>query len=250
MVSGWKDTLDVFLVFVRLAFTILDPLFSAVITSFLIQSSTALQDPTTINNYLLAQLIAIQRAAASESSVDDIAASPYAPGDSTGQPSDFWVNGLWIASLTIALSSALFAVLVKQWLQHYVSVVSGSQRDWVLARQYRFLRLWKWQVPLIIDVLPILLHLALFLFLAGLAVFFEPLHVGLFVAITGATFCLYVSFNALPLFFPDYSVIQDRNQRHIACCTQLTRSSSGLMLRRSWITPALALHIGAEGERA
>ncbi len=33
-----------------------------------------------------------------------------------------WINGLWAASLVVAL----VAVLVKQWLHHYTSLPSGT----------------------------------------------------------------------------------------------------------------------------
>ncbi|KAH9830358.1 uncharacterized protein C8Q71DRAFT_851345 [Rhodofomes roseus] len=169
-------------------------------------SASALQDSTTINSYLLAELIAVQRAAANGASLANVDPSPYGPGDPTGEPTDVWVNALWISSLTIALSSALFAVLVKQWLQRYESVISGSQRERVLVRQYRFNGLRKWKVATIIDVLPIFLHVALFLFLAGLAVFFHPLNTDLsylVIAVTGATLVIYTCVNFLPVIYPD-----------------------------------------------
>ncbi|KIY62557.1 hypothetical protein CYLTODRAFT_173217 [Cylindrobasidium torrendii FP15055 ss-10] len=38
---------------------------------------------------------------------------------------DVWVNALWFTSLALSLSSALLAVLSKQWLRQYLSFVSG-----------------------------------------------------------------------------------------------------------------------------
>ncbi|KAH9830362.1 uncharacterized protein C8Q71DRAFT_727595 [Rhodofomes roseus] len=198
MVQGWKDTMDVFLVFAGL--------FSATVTAFLLQSASSLSDPTKINNYLLAELIAVQRAAANGTSMDSVDPSPYAPGDTTGEPVDVWVNALWILVLMAALMTALLAFLVKQWLQHYLSVVQGTQRDRALVRQYRFTALHTWKVSLIIDVLPIFLHVALFLFLLGLAVFFHRLHTHLSYLIiigTGIAVVVYFCLNFLPLIYPD-----------------------------------------------
>ncbi|KAF9062529.1 hypothetical protein BDP27DRAFT_1233487, partial [Rhodocollybia butyracea] len=93
------------------------------------------------------------------------------PNRSAPTTVDFWVNGLWFTSLTIALSVALFAVLAKQWLRQYMSNVTGTPRERAFIRQFRFDGLEKWHVRLLIGMLPILVHLALILFLAGLVIF-------------------------------------------------------------------------------
>lgn len=160
-VNGWKDNLDVFLVFVGL--------FSTIVTSFLVQSSQALQDFGMINASLLIELIAVQRAVVSGLSPEDIPPSPYSGDSRTGQTIDIVVNALWIASLTISLASALVAVLAKQWLHHYAAAASGTQRDRVLLQQCRFMALEQWHIPFIVGMLPLMLHVSLFLFWAGLA---------------------------------------------------------------------------------
>ncbi|KAH9830360.1 uncharacterized protein C8Q71DRAFT_842903 [Rhodofomes roseus] len=218
MIGRWKDSINVFLVFVGL--------FSGTVTSFLLHSASALQDPTTINSYLLAELIAVQRAAANGASLANVDPSPYGPGDPTGKPTDVWVNALWISSLTIAVSSALFAALVKQWLQRYESVISGSQRERVLVRQYRFNGLRKWKVATIIDVLPIFLQVAVFLFLAGLAVFYHPLNADLsylVIAFAGATLLIYTCVNFLPVIYPD-CVFKTPISEHLSIVLRYARS--------------------------
>ena len=64
----------------------------------------------------------------------------------------------------------------------------------------------KSNITVIVALLPIVLHLALFLFLCGLAVFFRSLHTGLsYIVITllGVTIITYATFNCLPLIYPD-----------------------------------------------
>ncbi|KAJ6457643.1 hypothetical protein C8R45DRAFT_844241 [Mycena sanguinolenta] len=119
---------------------------------------------------------------------------------------DLWVNGLWFTSLTISLCVALFAVLSKQWLRQYLSIVTRSARDQALIRQFRFEGLKTWRVQEIVGVLPIPLHLSLILFLVGLVVFLHPLSIVLaWVSgvITLTTIALYAGANFLPLLFID-----------------------------------------------
>ncbi|KAL1730351.1 hypothetical protein EV714DRAFT_211128, partial [Schizophyllum commune] len=160
-VYGWMDRLDAFLVFVGL--------FSTIVASFLIQSSQALQDYNKITASLLLELIAVQRAVAIGASSQDVPSSAFSLDSNAGQAIDVVINGLWIASLTISLASALVAVLAKQWLHRYTMSSSGTQRDRALLQQYRYTALERWHVPFIIGSLPLMLHGALFLFLAGLA---------------------------------------------------------------------------------
>ncbi|KAF9062898.1 hypothetical protein BDP27DRAFT_1480334 [Rhodocollybia butyracea] len=60
--------------------------------------------------------------------------------------SDLWVNGLWFTSLAVTLSVALFAILTKQWLRQYMSIITGSSRERTFIRQFRFDGLKKWHV--------------------------------------------------------------------------------------------------------
>ncbi|KAE9408811.1 hypothetical protein BT96DRAFT_807402, partial [Gymnopus androsaceus JB14] len=137
MTGELGDSLDILLVFAGL--------FSSVLSTFVVQTAQSLsQDPGQL-------------------STSGTAFSPSIL--------DLWVNGLWFTSLTIALSVALFAVLAKQWLRQHLSIVTGSPRERALIRQFRFDGLEKWHVQALIGMLPILLHLSLMLFLAGLVIF-------------------------------------------------------------------------------
>ncbi|KAF9488358.1 hypothetical protein BDN71DRAFT_468749 [Pleurotus eryngii] len=166
MVNKASDGLDLLLVFAGL--------FSAVLTTFLVQTSQSLSnDDAAISVSLLSELVMIQRAMANGTSIESIP-----PAETTSSPSrsDVWVNGLWFIGLTLSLSTALLAVLARQWLHQYTAITSGTPRDRSLIRQYRYDGLTKWRVLVLISLLPVLLHIALGLFLVGLVVFIMPLN--------------------------------------------------------------------------
>ncbi len=149
-------------------------------------------------------LLEILKATASNGSQISI---PSSPTDFFSvSRSDEWVNSLWFVSLTLSLITALVAVLVKQWLHQYIAIVSDSSaRDRARIRHMRYAGLQTWQVPMIIGMLPVLLHISLALFFAGLAVFLFSLgmKVAWLVSIIGAaTYVAYTIALILPLIYP------------------------------------------------
>ncbi|PBK83085.1 hypothetical protein ARMGADRAFT_945368, partial [Armillaria gallica] len=165
MVEESRDNVDVLLVFAGL--------FSAVVTTFVAQTSQSLQpDYAAMTASLLYESVLVQRAIANGSSVDSIAPSPLNPTIAfVPATTDVWVNGLWFVSLFLSLTTALVAVLVKQWLHHYVALPSGTPRDRSFTRQFRYAGFQKWHVQIVIGLLPVLMHLALAIFLTGLVIF-------------------------------------------------------------------------------
>ncbi|KAK0188897.1 hypothetical protein F5146DRAFT_983608 [Armillaria mellea] len=156
MAEGWRDALDVLLVFAGL--------FSAVVTTFVADVNYGQVTAT-----LLIELIDVQRSAANGSLVNTIPRS-----DLTFRPSasDTWVNGLWFTSLSLSLSTALFAVLTKQWIHQYMSVSSGTPQDRCRLRQFRYMGLQRWGVDLIIGLLSVLMSASL----ASVSSRVSPLH--------------------------------------------------------------------------
>ncbi|KAF9029723.1 hypothetical protein BDZ89DRAFT_1065206 [Hymenopellis radicata] len=195
-----RDGLDVMLVFAGL--------FSAVVTSFLVQVSQSLQaDYTAMSAILLYDLVAIQLSIAEGPSSQVNITAPSVNPMQTFRPDSItvWVNGLWVVSLTASLVVALSAVLIKQWLHHYTSIPSGTPGACSHLRQYRFIGLQKWRVSVVIGLLPIVMHTSLALFLAGLVLFFIPLRTSLACAVgifTVALCLLYLVSSAMPIFFP------------------------------------------------
>ncbi|KAK0436780.1 hypothetical protein EV421DRAFT_1715721, partial [Armillaria borealis] len=165
MIEDWRDRLDVLLVFAGL--------FSAVVTTFVVQTSQSLQvDNSQVTASLLYELINIQRATANESPVDDVPRSSINPFTAFHPNAlDAWVNGLWFTSLSLSLITALVVVVAKQWIHHYISIPSGTARDRGRLRHFRFMGLEEWHVLIIIGLLPVLLHVSLGIFIIGLVVF-------------------------------------------------------------------------------
>lgn len=131
-------------------------------------------------------------------------------------PSDFaplrssrWLNGIWFTSLVLSLIVAFLCILLKQWLEEYNGRILApfpSVRQWARRRTFYFDGLTDWGVPVFIALLPILLHVALFLFLAGLGVFLLPLDSANAIWLLTLTGCLavfYVVSTILPFARPD-----------------------------------------------
>jgi hypothetical protein len=103
--------------------------------------------------------------------------------------------------LAISLSVSSLAVLVKGWINALAVDPSGSPRQVAHLRQSRHDGAEQWRLDHIIHSLPLLLLVALMLFLSGLAVFTWNLDrtiAGIVLAITSATALAYVASFVLP----------------------------------------------------
>ncbi|KAJ7586288.1 hypothetical protein C8J56DRAFT_760997, partial [Mycena floridula] len=163
MLRSFRDTIDALLVFAAL--------FSGVVTTLLVQTSQAFQpDYACITTLLLIEQIQLLRAAGNTSAINAVPSSLDGQ-QAAGTKTDIWINGLFIASLSLSLATALLSVLIKQWLQAYSAVTQGSAMERALIRQFRITGLENWKVPEIIGVLPLILHASLAAFFIGLALF-------------------------------------------------------------------------------
>lgn len=111
------------------------------------------------------------------------------------------LNVLWTVGLTLALISAAFAITVQQWLRQLTTPLHLSAQDAACLRQWRYDALLEWHVPSIINILPLLLLIAVFLFIAGLIAFVSPHSVAVAAAITGVSIFAFM-FLALATFSP------------------------------------------------
>ncbi|OJT04106.1 hypothetical protein TRAPUB_5151 [Trametes pubescens] len=150
-------------------------LFSAILTAFNVQSylllQPAAQDPT---------LLALQQISAQLSSFStnppfiNSTQPAYQQTDTTPPPvprAAVWLNAVWFSSLILSLSSASVGIMVKQWINEYNGgISSGNSRKTAQLRQYRLNGLVVWRVRDIVMVIPVLLQLALALFLAGMLI--------------------------------------------------------------------------------
>lgn len=203
---------------------------SAVITAFNVESYLLLQ-PTTPDPTLLAlQQISLQLSSFSTGPPPVFVNSTHpALQQSSTSPSSIpgaaiWLNTLWFSSLILSVSSASVGIMIKQWLNEYTSGIAsadseqGSSRQTARLRQYRLNNLIKWHVGDIVNSIPVLLQVAMALFLAGLLVLLWTLHstvaaistvlAGLLVAFTLSTAvlpsikpgCAYLSPQSLALY--------------------------------------------------
>jgi hypothetical protein len=78
-----------------------------------------------------------------------------------------WVNRLWFSSLMFSLTSALGVSLAKGWVTQFSSTVSGSSWGDAQSHSKRYRELARWHLDLIVQCLPILIHIAFFLLSIG-----------------------------------------------------------------------------------
>ena len=143
-------------------------LFSAVVTAFIIESYKALkQDPSEVLlSRILAQL---------ESRVNgtDILTIPTF----TPNPSDIRINILWFLSLIFSLTTVLIGIISLQWLREHLRPHTDLEPQIAFSLHYLSVEsLDRWYLPQIFTALPLLLQLALVLFLAGILDFLWSLN--------------------------------------------------------------------------
>ncbi|KAG6875357.1 hypothetical protein C0992_004185 [Termitomyces sp. T32_za158] len=110
MIQSFRDILESLLVFAAL--------FSAVVTTFVAQTSQALQpDNSQIMVSLLIESNQVLEAAGNKASINAVPVASLGPKSRTHSSIDVWVNGLFFTSLALSLSTALLSVLAKQWIQ-------------------------------------------------------------------------------------------------------------------------------------
>lgn len=166
------------------------------------------QDFTAVTASLLVELVALQRATATGGDISQVPPSLITFTSAVSPSlSDIWLNGLWIVSLVLTLSTAVLAGLVKQWLHFYLTDVTGSPKRRACTRKYRYTGLSQWGVPTIIEILPVMMNTSLFLFFIGLILFVQDLAstdalMWLLVGLASALFGLYVLSALLPLWLP------------------------------------------------
>lgn len=198
VVKYWNDEIDVLLTFVSHCCIVRNVgltsyilfqagLFSAILTAFNVQSYQLLQ-PADQTVAILGQISAQLASFA----LDPTFVNSTQPAFDTNAPSSsfraplyaIWLNCLWFASLVFSLASASIGILVKQWLKEYSAGLYGSSRDIARRRQYRLNNLRRWQVEMIVASLPVLLQIAVTLFLAGLIILVHSINYTVAVVVT------------------------------------------------------------------
>lgn len=198
-VKMWKEDIDTLLVFAGL--------FSAVVTAFSAQSYSLLQSDNSASALLLLEQISLQlnEFGSINAQINGTKQSPQlSVGNSNFSPAPYAVrlNILWFSSLVCSLVDALIGILAKQWLREYMSECSSSPREAVHLRQHRYNGLIGWYIPEIIAFLPLLLEIALVLFLIGLIELLWSLHpfvAGVVSVLVAVSLLFYVCTSILPI---------------------------------------------------
>ena len=213
MAESWKDDADGILIFVRryrlcpqlllLIRHTQTGLFSAAVASLISVSIQDLQqNPQDTSNFYLANTY--------QATINPNASSslPTSPPPFTPPNYAIWVNGLWFLSLVISITCALLATLLQQWARRYLKVTQPRYSPHKRARIRAFFAegVDKFLLPWAVEALPTMLHLSLFLFFAGLAVFLWNVNLTIFKLVLswiGLCTALYGCITFLPILHHD-----------------------------------------------
>ncbi|KZT54218.1 hypothetical protein CALCODRAFT_438977, partial [Calocera cornea HHB12733] len=161
LIETCNDAMDNLLIFAAL--------FSAIVTAFLMLSLPLLQPD---NSQAMVDGITALSAQIAVLRDSDISMPPiYQASAFMLSMTDVWVNALWLLSLMISLTTSVLAMLIKQWLRAFVTDLPSAPRNRAHHRQFRLDGVQIWHVPRIASSLPVLIHVAVGLFLAGLMIY-------------------------------------------------------------------------------
>ena len=151
-------------------------LFSATVTAFIIEGYRNLQpDPKDLAVSILTH-ISLQLAATNGS----LAVPPFTGSSVPFQAPVHAVrsNILFLLSLAFSLAGALAAILVQQWATNYLHGTQSRPSPRVRAGIRAFLRggVIDFHFPSLVEAIPALLHISLFLFFGGLFEFMNPIN--------------------------------------------------------------------------
>ncbi|PSR78468.1 hypothetical protein PHLCEN_2v7411 [Hermanssonia centrifuga] len=167
-----KEDIDTLLVFAGL--------FAAVLTPFLAETYQTLSEDPADTSVAIQRHMSVQLSSYVMINGFLNSTVPAFPSDSPPfdpPPFALFINVLWFASLALAVVTASFGILVKQWLREYMAIeTSRSVKSRLRVRQFREGGLKKWKVFEIAAVLPLLLQIALGLFFVGLCFFSWLVH--------------------------------------------------------------------------
>ncbi|THV06065.1 hypothetical protein K435DRAFT_834486 [Dendrothele bispora CBS 962.96] len=192
----WKGDMDSILIFAGL--------FSASVTAFIIESYKTLSPDNSATSVLL--LARIYQRLANPNGDDSFDLQSLLDSSSfTPSTPALICNTLWFLSLGFSLVCALSAVLVQQWTRQYLQSTSSRESPFQRARisAYLFQGLERFRMQEIVTIIPILLHISLLLFFAGLVEFLRPINIALSYLVLVALLIsgsLYIAITLMPLF--------------------------------------------------
>jgi hypothetical protein len=151
-------------------------LFSATVAAFIIESYKSLSpDSGNTTTTLLSQISQQLAGVPYETFPQNItvARNAFKPTNSAIR-----VNVLWFLSLVLSLTSALSATLLQQWARRYLELTQhrGAPHKRARIRAYVFDGVKGTNMYRAVEAMPLLLHISVFLFLAGLIDFLFPIN--------------------------------------------------------------------------
>ncbi|TFK41929.1 hypothetical protein BDQ12DRAFT_719952 [Crucibulum laeve] len=201
LAQNWKGDMDSILIFAGL--------FSASVTAFIIESYKNLTpDPNVTSVALLSQISQQLSGISNSSAVLQNNLPCGSQAEFTPSIPALVCNILWFLSLSFSLACALSATLVEQWTRSFLHATdkrAGSQ-DRARINAYLFQGLEKFGMPTVVEAIPTLLHISLFLFFAGLVFFLLPLNAALgYLVLAVMVICcaLYLLITLLPIIYHD-----------------------------------------------
>ncbi|KAF5368874.1 hypothetical protein D9758_002996 [Tetrapyrgos nigripes] len=196
LIESWKSDMDGMLLF--------SALYSAVLAAFIIESYKNLQeDPASTTSDLLVQM-SKQLALLSNGTVFTF----EEPTSFHPTASSLACNFLWFLSLALALTCSLLATFVQQWTRDFLHKTTMRPSPVVQARvlAYSYFGLRRFGMHTFVDTIPILLHISLFFFFAGLVAFLLPVSfplMCLMASVLAGFILIYFGLSYIPLFFLD-----------------------------------------------
>lgn len=109
--------------------------------------------------------------------------------------SAFICNILWYLSLSFSLLCALFATLIQQWTRNYRQAAGKHSTPHRRARisAYLYQGINRFKMAAIVEIIPLLLHISLFLFFSGLVAYLFMFNNALAYVILGVVvFCTFI----------------------------------------------------------
>ncbi|KAK7018895.1 hypothetical protein R3P38DRAFT_2538489 [Favolaschia claudopus] len=176
-------------------------LFSAVLTAFLIESYKTLNsDPGDLTVQLLTR-ISEQIVASANGNASNVPL-PLQLKDGSPTRAALVCNALWFLSLGLSLSCALIATLLEQWAREFLHRTDIHSAPIIRARVFTFLYygLRRFNMHVIVDIIPFLLHLSLLLFFSGLVAFLVPVNTGIAIIAAAMLFVVATTYSVFTVF--------------------------------------------------
>ncbi|KAJ7362980.1 hypothetical protein DFH08DRAFT_328819 [Mycena albidolilacea] len=212
LVESWKSDMEGMLIFVGVHLDakfsypncLQAGLFSASVVAFLIESYKTLTPDSGDTAVLLLTQISNQLAAAANGTSFTITS----PGSFSPRTSALVCNILWFISLGFSLTCALVATLVEQWAREFMHKADMRSAPAIRARVFSYLYYWlkRFKMHTVVGIIPLLLHMSLLFFFAGLVAFLIPVNFAV-TLVTGILLfilaAVYVLLTSLPLVYVD-----------------------------------------------